>query len=143
MLQSLILRCGAGLVSMVLIAGAADAQRVPRACGRGPQSQADTVLDAKEKRQPPVLQPINPKAPIYPVTLRERGMEGEVRVNMIIDTLGHVVPKNVMIVRETDREFGDAVCVSLIGAKFEPYTTNGTRRSVELRDVRFTFFLRR
>jgi TonB family protein len=138
-----IMKITAGIAFILFTATAAEAQRVPRACSKGPWVEADTILSANEKRQPPTLQPITPKAPIYPVALRDRGIEGEVRVNLVIDTLGHVAAGTVLIVRETDRAFGDAVCVSLVGARFEPYAHEGTRRSVELRDIRFNFTLRR
>ena len=132
-----------GLVVLALEAPAILAQRPPRACRQGPAIPVDTVLDGREKLKTPLVKQIKSSFPAYPVELRKRGIQGQVMVNLVIDTLGTVPITGVVITKETEKAFGDAVCASIVNAKFEPYVTDGTKRTVEVRGMLFGFTLQR
>ena len=131
------------LVVLALDSSIAAAQKAPRACKQGPAISVDTVLNGREKRKTPLVKQIKSSFPVYPVELRERGIQGEVLVNLVIDTLGMVPLAGVSITKETEKAFGDAVCASIVKARFEPYITDGTKRTVEVQGMLFGFTLRR
>ncbi len=59
-------------------------------------------------------------APAYPADLLAQNVEGEVRVQFVVDTSGRVDPASFRIVASSHYAFADAVRVALPGMKFRP-----------------------
>jgi periplasmic protein TonB len=63
-----------------------------------------------------VLQP----PPRYPAALEALGIEGQVDVEFVIDTLGRVQPHSIRILRSTHPDFTAAARAAVAGAMFRP-----------------------
>lgn len=64
-------------------------------------------------------------APVYPTELRERGIQGVVTVEMLIDSTGRVVEANA--VRSTTPEFAAQAVDAAKGWTFKPAEANGKK----------------
>lgn len=72
--------------------------------------------------------------PDYPDMLRAAGIEGEVRVQFVVDTTGKTEPKSVTILKSSHALFTDAVRNALAKMRFKPAETasHKVRQIVEL-----------
>jgi protein TonB len=61
-----------------------------------------------------------PVAPRYPERLRQAGVDGNVLVKFVVDTLGRVDPASIEIVRSTHDLFTAAVRESVLRLRFNP-----------------------
>lgn len=78
-------------------------------------------------------------SPPYPLSLRSAGLEGDVRVRFIVDTVGRVEPASIEILQATHPLFGSAVATWLLRTRYSPAEVAGrfVRQLVEQR-VSFT-----
>ncbi|HEU4564242.1 MAG TPA: TonB family protein [Gemmatimonadaceae bacterium] len=132
--------------------GAAASASVPRPDGDRPygasaaSSSAEPASDglgyykAFEVDSRVAPRPGNP-APRYPLVLRVRRVEGEVVVNFVVDTTGHVDTTSISVVASPDPRFSAAAREALVGSRFEPATLGG-RKVRQLTAQRFWFRLR-
>jgi TonB family protein len=75
----------------------------------------------------PVLQkPGNPRAQ-FPDDMRNRGRAGDVTVQYVVDTLGHVDMNSVEVLKSTDNSFTSSVKSVLPEMRFFPAETAGHR----------------
>ena len=70
-------------------------------------------------------------APAYPLVLARAGVEGEVSLRVVVDSLGRVVPAELRVLRSSHDLFARAAKAAILAWRFEPGT--GTA------DVRFAF----
>lgn len=66
-----------------------------------------------------------PRVPTYPKAMRERGIEGDVLVQFVVDTLGRADLRTVRALRETDPAFTWEVRQALKSAHFRPARLGG------------------
>ena len=97
------------------------------------------VYRAEELRETARL--ITQEPPAYPPVLRAAGIEGFVRLQFIVDTLGRVEPASVSVVESSDPAFERAARQSLPGARFSPARFGG-RAVRQLSSQRFNFRIR-
>jgi protein TonB len=73
--------------------------------------------------------------PSYPSVLRNAGIEGDVVVRFVVDSLGRVEAGSITIIRQTHTLFGDAVKRWLSGTRYVPAEVVGrpVRQLVEQR----------
>jgi len=90
---------------------------------------------AKELDAP--LRPSFTAPPVYPTSLLERGVDGTVKIEVIVDTKGRaVLPR---IVEASEPEFGWAAATAVQRWRFEPPTVNGKAVEVKVMiPVKFT-----
>ncbi len=90
--------------------------------GTGPQTIADMdIFELKDlDNNPRRLVAI---APVYPFNLKRMGIEGDVKLVIIIDKNGKVIRATVK--ESTHKEFEDPSITALMQWKFEPGTRNG------------------
>ena len=60
------------------------------------------------------------RAPPYPTHLRAAGVQGDVIVQFVVDTLGRVERPSVRFLQSTDPAFAEAVRWTLLAARFRP-----------------------
>ncbi len=70
--------------------------------------------------QPPVLIEGSCQAPVYPAMLRAAHMEGRVRLQFVVDTLGRVEPSSVRPIQSTHSQFVDAARRALLTCRYRP-----------------------
>jgi len=73
--------------------------------------------------QPPEI--VKQGAPEYPRQLREAGIEGDVVVRMIVDTLGHPERESIAIVKAAHPDFEPAVRAWVKSVEFRPARLSG------------------
>lgn len=78
--------------------------------------------------------------PRYPSLLQNAGVEGDVRAQFVVDTLGHVEPTSVRILESTHEGFSQAVRNALVRARFVPAEAGG-RKVRQLVEQPFSFKL--
>ena len=76
--------------------------------------------------------------PRYPTTLQSAGLEGDVRAQFVVDTLGRVERGSVRVLDTTHEQFAAAVRDALTRAKFKPAEAGG-HRVRQLAEQTFTF----
>jgi protein TonB len=76
--------------------------------------------------------------PRYPSTLQSAGLEGDVRAQFVVDTLGHVEQGSVRVLDSTHDLFSRAVRDALGRARFTPAEAGG-RKVRQLVEQAFTF----
>ncbi len=79
-------------------------------------------------------------APRYPSMLRSAGIEGDVRAQFVVDTLGRVETGSVRILESTHESFSQAVRDALSRARFVPAEARG-RKVRQLVEQPFSFKL--
>lgn len=93
-----------------------------------------------------VEQIVRPRAgnpsPTYPTQMRSAGVEGDVLVRFVVDTLGRVEPRSVEIRETTHSLFAGAVREWLMRTRYDPATIAG-RPVRQLVEQRVGFTLRR
>ena len=80
--------------------------------------------------------------PRYPSMLQSAGVEGDVRAQFVVDTLGRVEPGSVKILDKSHDLFGAAVRDALMRARFVPAEAGG-RKVRQLAEQIFTFRITR
>jgi protein TonB len=80
--------------------------------------------------------------PRYPATLQGAGLEGDVRAQFVVDTLGRVEHGSVRVLDTTHELFAAAVRDALTRAKFKPAEAGG-HRVRQLAEQTFTFRITR
>ena len=76
--------------------------------------------------------------PHYPAALREQKVEGVVRADFVVDTLGRVETGSIKITKSTNQLFADAVLKALPNMLFVPAESHG-RKVKQLVQQPFTF----
>ena len=76
--------------------------------------------------------------PRYPATLQSAGLEGDVRAQFVVDTLGRVERGSVRVLDTTHELFASAVRDALTRARFKPAEAGG-HRVRQLAEQTFTF----
>lgn len=80
-------------------------------------------------------------APRYPDMLRQAGVEGDVRAQFVVDTLGRVEPGSLRVLEATHDQFAAAVRTALSSrARFKPAEAGG-HKVRQLVEQTFTFRL--
>lgn len=117
---------------------------IARAAKRGrnahtPREQANgyTTYFSYQVEKPVASRPGSP-TPQYPLDLRKRGVEGEVRAEFVVDTLGRVAPGSIKLTNSTNQLFADAVLTALPKMLFVPAEI-GSRKVKQLVQQPFTF----
>ena len=94
--------------------------------GRGLAGPADGVLEERYvDRAPHILG--TPVQPVFPTSLRERGINGRVSVQFVIDTLGRAEMSGLRVVEATDPLFAQAVRSVLPRYRFSPGEVGGQK----------------
>jgi protein TonB len=90
----------------------------------------------------PVVAMPGSASPRYPSLLQSAGVEGDVRAQFVVDTLGRVENGSVRILDTTHPSFADAVRDALARARFVPAEAGG-RKVRQLVEQPFSFKLNR
>jgi periplasmic protein TonB len=77
-------------------------------------------------------------APIYPPELIEKGVEGQVLTNFVIDTTGRADSTSIVIIQATHPLFVESVRTAIPGMRFSPAMVQG-RRVRQVVEQRFQF----
>jgi TonB family protein len=77
-----------------------------------------TMWTAEALQEAPVL--LTAPLPTYPARLREAGIQGQVVIEAIVDTLGRVEPGSMRVVASDQAEFDGPALVTIRGALFRP-----------------------
>jgi protein TonB len=80
--------------------------------------------------------------PRYPSMLQAAGIEGDVRTQFVVDTLGHVERGSVQILEASHDQFSAAVRDALTRARFTPAEAGG-HKVRQLVEQTFTFRIKR
>jgi protein TonB len=107
----------------------------PNAYGSGSAFSADQVEKQVE------LRPGN-APPVYPVELRDAGVEGNVVATFVVDQAGKAEDSTLTFVRSDSRLFEDAVRTALKRMRFIPAEAGG-RKVRQLVQMPFVFTLRK
>ena len=83
-----------------------------------PQEQIDTVMD-----EPPQLLSSPPLR--YPEMLKQAGLEGDVVLDFVIDTTGHVEPRSIQVVSSLHPLFEAAARDVILGSVYRPAQARG------------------
>ena len=81
-------------------------------------------------------------APRYPSMLQSAGVEGDVRAQFVVDTLGRVEPGSVRVLETTHDLFASAVRDALSRARFKTAQAGG-HKVRQLAEQVFTFRISR
>jgi TonB family protein len=102
--------------------------------GTSPDVDPERIREGHEVER--IVRPyVGNGGPSYPSALRSAGIEGDVLVRFVVDTLGRVEPRSVDIREATHALFGAAVREWLARTRYEPATVRGqpVRQLVEQR----------
>lgn len=114
----------------------------PRPGGaRSPNGSNDRPLDESVVDVPIVAIP-GTGNPRYPTALQAAGLEGDVRAQFVVDTLGRVERGSVRMLDASHELFASAVREALTRARFKPAEAGG-RRVRQLAEQTFTFRITR
>ena len=78
------------------------------------------VFDEGDVDQLAVMDTARSVAPVYPAMLRRKALDGEVAIEVVVDSEGRPDPRRVRVLRTTHRAFGDAVLSGLSLFTFVP-----------------------
>jgi periplasmic protein TonB len=83
--------------------------------------ELDAIYEAttNDERFEPAILVLQP-APRYPGSLETLGIEGQVIVEFVIDTIGRVQPPSIRIIESTHPDFAAAARAAVAGAIFRP-----------------------
>jgi protein TonB len=111
-----------------------------RDCGSGPVTDAGgrAIWSTSDVLMRLLEDPVPPR---YPESLRRAGVEGDVVVRFLVDTLGRVDMRTVEVMRSTHEAFTAAVRETLSKLRFSPAMA-GERKSNALAVMPFRFTLR-
>ena len=111
--------------------------------GDGPASPVPNVSDGQPLTERYVDRPVVAlpgTSPRYPSLLQSAGVEGDVRAQFVVDTLGRVEPGSVRILESAHENFSQAVRDALVRARFVPAEAGG-RKVRQLVEQPFNFKL--
>ena len=108
---------------------------------RGVPPGGDAVLTVLEVEQS-VRVAGEPITPVYPDALRRAGVEGEVLVSFVVDTLGRAEPSSFTVLRATHELFAQAVRAAVARQRFDPARV-GSRAVRQLVQQLFSFTISR
>jgi periplasmic protein TonB len=118
--------------------------RAPSVSGGDPSGTAPNVADGAplpERFVDKVIVAIPGTAtPRYPSMLQSAGVEGDVRAQFVVDTLGRVEQGSVRVLDAAHDQFAAAVLTALARARFKPAEAGG-RKVRQLAEQTFTFRL--
>jgi protein TonB len=115
----------------------------PRGGGRGIWELATNPPSSYEWSVSEVMMHVlSSGKPRYPETLRQSGIDGQVLVQFVVDTLGRVDLRSVKVLRSTHELFTAAVRSALPQFRFKPAEVNG-KRSAAMAQMPFEFQLNR
>ena len=89
----------------------------------GPVESGADPVPAELLQDPPVL--LTAPIPEYPRRLREAGIQGQVIVEAVVDTLGLVEPGSLRVVRADQADFEASALASIRAALFRPARVMG------------------
>jgi len=89
----------------------------------GPVGSGTDPVPAELLQDPPVL--LTAPIPEYPRRLREAGIQGQVIVEAVVDTLGLVEPGSLRVVRADQADFEASALASIRAALFRPARVMG------------------
>ena len=129
----------------MIVPVAEDAFRQPGGSrlGDSPSSAAPNVSDGQPLTEPYVdraVVALPGSSPRHPSLLQSAGVEGDVRAQFIVDTLGRVEQGSVRILESTHESFAQAVRDALLRARFVPAEVGG-RKVRQLVEQPFSFKL--
>ena len=87
---------------------------------------SDGVLEERYVDRPPHVVG-TPVRPVFPTSLRERGINGRVSVQFVIDTLGRAEMSGLRVVEATDPLFAQSVRAVLPRYRFSPGEVGGKK----------------
>ena len=93
---------------------------------RGVGSPGEGVLEERYVDRPPRMLGA-PPTPVFPTSLRERGVNGRVSVQFVIDTLGRAEMSSLRVVEATDPLFAQSVRAVLPRYRFSPGEVGGQK----------------
>ena len=93
---------------------------------RGLGGPPEGVLDERYVDRPPHILG-TPLTPAFPTSLRERGINGRVSVQFVIDTLGRAEMSGLRVVEATDPLFAESVRAVLPRYRFSPGEVGGQK----------------
>lgn len=99
--------------------------------GLGDEPLTDRVVDK-------VILALPGTSPRYPSMLQSAGVEGDVRAQFVVDTLGRVERGSIRVLETTHDLFGASVRDALLRARFTPAEAGG-RKVRQLAEQVFTF----
>jgi len=121
-------------------------QRGPTRLAAGEDGTSPNVSDGQPLTEHFVDRPVvampGSASPRYPSFLQSAGVEGDVRAQFVVDTLGRVENGSVRILDTTHPSFADAVRDALARARFVPAEAGG-RKVRQLVEQPFSFKLNR
>lgn len=88
-----------------------------------PDSFHPFVLDASSVQVKPEV--ISGPPPRYPEELRQNGVQGEVWIEVVVDTLGHPEPTTLKVLESDDHLFEVEARRTILGTRFKPARVNG------------------
>lgn len=71
------------------------------------------------------VQVMAPRRPVYPAALAAAGVEGHVRLEFVVDTVGHCEPGSVRVVSSTHAAFEGAAVEAVLGTVYRPAQARG------------------
>jgi protein TonB len=95
--------------------------------GRGAAVGMDDAPFEREQVERPAMALAGNAAPVYPEALRRAGLDGEVVVQFVVDTLGRAEPGTLQVLRTTHPSLADAVAAVLPRWRFVPAEAGGRR----------------
>ena len=103
-------------VRIWLLASIAVLSAFPGACASGPHRELGPVTPPVRLWSPPLT---------YPPAMFVAGVEGEVLLQALVDSTGHVVPSSVRVVRSSNSAFDAPAAAMLRGTRFRPARQGG------------------
>jgi periplasmic protein TonB len=127
-----------------ILRGSEGFSRTTIVSGPEPDGGAPNVADGSplpERFVEKVVVALPGTAPRYPDMLRQAGVEGDVRAQFVVDTLGRVEPGSLRVLEATHDQFAAAVRTALSSrARFKPAEAGG-HKVRQLVEQTFTFRL--
>ena len=109
---------------------AAKTLSIPTHYGHGGKiGEGIKIFELKDLDRPP--EPTVKIAPVFPVTLKQTGMQADVTVEFIVDATGNV--SNAFVAESSDHRFDDAAITAIGKWKFRAGIKNGHRVNVRVR----------
>lgn len=102
------------------------------------QDTSSVVANDTSIAQPTLITPPHPR---YPESLRRLATQGDVVVDVMVDTLGRPEPRSLRIIRSDDERFNEEARRAALGARFRPGTIGNRPARLPVR-MRISFTLR-
>lgn len=102
-----------------------------------PDAARSAVIEADQTQEKPAL--VSGPPPVYPEILRQDSVEGDVWLQVIVDTTGQPEPRTLKILMAEDSLFGVEASRIVLGSRFKPARVDGKAvRVLVLLPVKFT-----